>query len=73
MRDRWSVIPLICLVGFLAYPASLGPAVWLVEHFDHDAHFIGFLNVFYFPLEMLAEKWPFAEKLLTDYVGLFVR
>jgi hypothetical protein len=58
----------LTLLLLVAYPLSVGPAVWLAERNVVPKKAV---EVVYAPLEALAEHSQFAGRFLDWYVGLF--
>jgi hypothetical protein len=63
-----SILLLVVVLLPALYVASLGPAVWLLDH-----HLVSPqpVLVIYWPLEMLAQESPAARDVLTWYADFF--
>ena len=67
---RWPrrvLIPLALLM-LLGYPLSVGPAVWLAEHFHATNAVETAIEAIYFPLVIACEYIPPLERLLEVYL-----
>ena len=70
-RQGWLWVFVAIPVLVVAYPLSIGPAIWLADRGYLSEPLIRMLARFYWPLVNLSEQYPPFERVFTAYMEMF--